>query len=244
MQDNTFDVGHEFTDGPSCPAMVVLPAGSFTMGSPQGEAGRDEDEGPQHDVTIARPFAVGKYQITFDEWNAAVANGGCETVPDDEGWGGGTRPVINVDWRQTQTYVSWLCQETGKDYRLLSEAEWEYAARAGSATAYFVGDTISETQANFNSEGTVPVGSFPPNGFGLHDMHGNVFEWVDDCWNGSYDGAPTDGSAWTTGECDMRLLRGGSWFSSDRLLRSAERLRYLDEISRNYLGFRVARSLD
>lgn len=243
MQNGAYDTGQEFTDGSACPTMVVVQAGTFTMGSPVGEAGRDEDEGPQHDVIIAQPFAVGKYQITFDEWEAAVAAGGCETVPDDEGWGQGTRPVINVDWHQVQTYVAWLSQETGNAYRLLSEAEWEYAARAGSAAAYCFGNTISEAQANFNSDGTVPVGSYAGNDFGLYDMHGNVFEWVEDCWNGSYEGAPTDGSAWTTGECDMRLLRGGSWFSADRLLRSAERLRYLDEISRNYLGFRVARAL-
>jgi len=223
--------------------MVIVPAGTFVMGSPDGEPGRDEDEGPQHDVTIAQPFAVGKFQVTFDEWEAAVAAGGCEAVLGDDGWGRGTRPVINVDWHQAQTYVAWLRQETGKPYRLLSEAEWEYAARAGSTTAYWFGAAISEAQANFNADGTVPVGSVPPNDFRLQDIHGNVFEWVEDCWNGSYEGAPADGSAWTTGELDMRSLRGGSWFSTDRLLRSAERLRYLDEISRNYLGFRVARSL-
>jgi len=235
--------GDEFKDGDG-PAMVVVPAGTFVMGSPDGEEERDEDEAPQHKVTIPSPFAVSKFPITFDKWDACVADGGSTKQPNDEGWGRGTRPVIGVNWNDAQTFVSWLKQKTGKPYRLLSEAEWEYAARAGTYTAYCVGDTIDKAHANFDGDKTTPVGAYAANNFGLHDMHGNVWEWVEDCWNASYDNAPADGSAWTSGDCEMRILRGGSWFSGSRLLRSAERLRYLAEIETKYLGFRVARDLD
>ena len=212
--------GRVFRDCDECPEMVVVPAGSFMMGSPASEAGRDADEGPQHRVTIARPFAVGKFEVTFAEWDACVAAGGCKHMPGDERGGRGKRPVTNVSWDNiTKEYLPWLSPRTGKAYRLLTEAEWEYAARAGTTTRYAFGDTISKSQAQYSesilgSAGrTVEAGSFPANRFGLHDMHGNVWEWVQDCWNGSYNGAPSDGSAWTTRDCSLRVLRGGSWVS-------------------------------
>ena len=243
--------GTAFRDCPECPEMVVVPAGSFLMGSPSHEAGRDDDEGPRHRVTIARPFAVGKYEVTFAEWDACVADGGCGgDRPDDEGWGRGRRPVVNVSWDDAKAYVRWLNRKTGKQYRLPSEAEWEYAARAGTTTRYNWGDDIGRNRANCDGCGsrwdrkqTAPAGSFPANVFGLHDVHGNVWEWVEDCRNVNYQGAPSDGSARMSGDCSSRVLRGGSWFNEPRYLRSALRGRGRTG-NRSYgLGFRVARTL-
>ena len=188
-------------DGTWCPEMVVVPAGSFMMGSPSGEKGRDADEGPVHRVRISEPFAVGVYEVTFEEWEACRRGGGCSHNPDDKGWGWGRRPVIHVSWQDAQAYVRWLSRVTGKAYRLLSESEWEYVARAGTTGPFHFGSTITTEQANYGSRGgrTAPVGSFPANAFGLHDVHGNVMERVEDCWHASYRGAPGDGSAWTRG---------------------------------------------
>ena len=207
-------------------------------------------------MTIPAAFAVGKYEVTFDEWDACVSAGGCSHKPGDEGWGRGRHPVIKVSWNDVQTYLVWLSNKTGKTYRLLSEAEWEYVARAGTTTPFHTGEQISTSQANFDgnytyngsSKGefrdrTVPVGSFGANQFGLHDVHGNVVEWVQDCWNGNYKGAPSDGSAWTTGDCEDRVLRGGSWLNDPWILRSAIRDGYRIDIRINLFGFRVARTL-
>ena len=238
--------GRRFKDCAACPEMVVVATGSFMMGSSSSEKGRDSDEGPQHRVRIAQPFAVGVYEVTFAEWDACVSAGGCNGYgPADRGWGGGQRPVIYVSWNDAQAYVKWLSNKTGKRYRLLSEAEWEYVARAGTEAPFHFGMTISKNQANYNRNygaQTVEAGSFPSNGYGLHDVHGNVDEWVQDCWNDSYSGAPTDGSAWTSGDCSGRVLRGGSWDSEHRNLHSADR----DWGPANYrsirTGFRVART--
>jgi formylglycine-generating enzyme required for sulfatase activity len=249
--------GTTFKDCPECPEMVVVPAGSFTMGSPESEPQRSADEGPQRRVTIARPFAVGKFEVTFAEWDACVAAGGCNGHrPSDSNWGRGNRPVINVSWDDARAYVAWLSRKTGKTYRLLSEAEWEYAARAGTTTPFSTGQRITTEQANFDgnhtyngsSKGqyrqrTLPVGSFAANAFGLHDMHGNVWEWTEDCWNANYSGAPTDGSARTSGECGRRVLRGGSWVDLPRFLRSADRYWITAENRIDVIGFRVARTL-
>ena len=246
-----------FRDCLQCPDMVVVPAGWFMMGSPASEAFRDKDEGPVRRVTISEPFAVGKYEVTFAEWDVCASDGGCGGHrPWDEGWGRDERPVINVSWNDARSYAGWLSRKTGKGYRLLSESEWEYAARAGTTGPFHTGETISTDQANYVGirvygsgrkgvyrKKTVPVGSFAPNGFGLHDMHGNVWEWVEDCWNGSYAGAPADGSAWEGGDCGRRVLRGGSWFYSPRDLRSADRGWYGSGFRNLYLGFRVARTL-
>jgi len=224
--------GQEFRDCPHvCPKMVVLPSGEFMMGSPLSEAKRGKPEGPQRKVTIARPFAVGKYEVTFAEWDACVEDRGCNHRPGDEGWGRGRRPVINVSWPDAKEYVGWLSRKTGGTYRLLSEAEWEYAARAGTTTPYAFGDTIDQSQAHFavgrlwGSVGTtVEVGSFLPNKFGLYDMHGNVWELVEDNMHLNYEGSPpTDGSVWEGGDRAMRVSRGGSWQSPANFLRSAHR---------------------
>ena len=346
--------------------MVVVPVGSFMMGSPWWEVFRWPYEAPVHEVTIAHPFAVGVYEVTFEEWDACVSGGGCGGYrPDDAGWGRGRRPVINVNWEDAQGYVEWLSRKTGKGYRLLSESEWEYVARAGTETRYFWwgdeiglnrancetcvelfigvggedaqvherwenspmqegccftnvdvpkieswkntlsfvswgeaqmyvewlsrktgeryrllsesewdyteragtgtgyfwwGDEIGLNRANYGAtsalfaayEGgapyadpgqTVPVGSFSANAFGLYDVHGNVHEWVEDCWNDSYHGAPSDGSAWKSGDCDQRVLRGGSWCNDSPDLRSARRIGSPSGGRGYSAGFRIARTL-
>ena len=243
--------GRRFRDCAECPEMVVIPAGSFEMGSPESEEGRYANEGPAHRVEIGEPFAVGAYEVTFEEWDACAAAGGCGGYrPGDQGWGRGKRPVINVSWEDADSYVSWLSRKTRKQYRLLSEAEWEYAARAGTRTRYWWGDEIGSGRANcegcgsrWDDEQTVPVGSFRANGYGLYDMHGNVWEWVQDCWNDNYRGAPTDGKVWKSGDCSRRVVRGGSWYGNPRYLRSASRSRDVSGVRGSYLGFRVARTL-
>ena len=253
--------GRVFRDCPACPEMVVLPAGEFTMGSPESEKGRNKDEGPQRKVVFAQPFAVGKFEVTFTQWDACVAEGGCAHKPGDETWGRGRRPVINVSWDDAKQFVGWLAKKTGKPYRLLTEAEWEYAARgvtkASDAHAPFsTGATINYKQANYDAnfrygngpqglyrQKTLDVGSLPRNAFGLHDMHGNVWEWVEDCYKDSYAGAPTDGTAVTSRACTLRILRGGSWNYYPQLLRSAYRYATAGGIRVEYTGFRVARAL-
>ncbi len=243
--------GEVFQDCATCPELVVVPAGSYLMGSPSHEEDRNANEGPVHRVTITEPFAVGVYEVTFAEWDACVAAGGCNGYrPDDGGWGRGRRPVINVSWEDARGYVRWLSEQTGQEYRLLSEAEWEYVARVGTTTKYHWGDTIGRNRANcdgcgsqWDDEKTAPVGSFRSNGFGLYDVHGNVWEWVQDCWGKNYTGAPTNGKAWETGECRRRVLRGGSWYHYPSSLRSASRIRFTSGYRNNYDGFRIARSL-
>ena len=245
------------------PAMVPILAGTFRMGCLSNGSYCNDDEKPAHEVRIAEPFAVSAYEVTFDEWDACVAGGGCGHHPKDgfiaensERWGRGRRPVVNVSWNDAQEYVAWLSRETEKPYRLLSEAEWEYAARAGSRTKFSWGEVIEVNRANYcddcQSRGRWdhkrpgPVGAFAPNAFGLHDMHGNVAEWVEDCWHDSYDGAPTNGSAWTSGDCESRVYRGGSWidsFPDGYTLRSAHRSRNFDGYRNFTIGFRVARAL-
>jgi formylglycine-generating enzyme required for sulfatase activity len=255
--------GDVFSDCTGCPSMVVVPAGSFTMGSPSTETDRLEDEGPQRTVTIGSDFAVGRYEVRWAEWDACVADDGCSSAgPDlaggDNGWGKSNRPVIEVDWSDAQAYVSWLSRKSGQRYRLLSEAEWEYAARAGNQSRWSFGEdetrlgSFGWSSSNSNSQ-TQPVGRKAANAFGLHDMHGNVWEWTQDCWNESYTGAPKNGSAWTSGDCSRRVVRGGSWRYNPQDLRSAARHwddtpsgpgRRSQAAGRNYdLGFRVARTL-
>ncbi len=248
-------VGETFRDCPECSEMVVIPAGSFTMGSPRSEPDHRGDEGPQHSVRIPRPFALGKYEVTFAEWDACVSVGAAK----DWGWGRDNRPVINVNWDDAKAYVQWLSRKTGEEYRLPSEAEWEYAARAGTKTPFHTGERIATAQANFhgeityngsskgqNRQQTIPVGSFSPNRFGVYDMHGNVWEWVEDCWNktnDTYRGAPADGSPRTTGKCSFRELRGGSWKGGPTNMRSANRHPVGTYLRNPHIGFRVARTL-
>jgi formylglycine-generating enzyme required for sulfatase activity len=235
-----------------CPDMIVVPAGSFTMGSPPAEKGRGNDEGPQHAVTTANPSAVSEFELTFDEWDTCVTYGDCPQGISDGNWGRGKRPVINVTWEDARRYATWLSKITGKPYRLLSEAEYEYAARAGSRTIYPWGDDVGRNHANCNGCGsawdnvqTAPVGSFAANDFGLFDMIGNVWEWTEDCYHESYKGVPTDGSAWVIACTDdrRRLDRGGSWYSSPERLRSAARLGNATDYRSDNFGFRLARTL-
>ena len=227
------------------PEMVVIPAGSFQMGCVSGVGCYDKEQ-PVHQVTIPQALAIGKYEVTFEEYDRFTMPTG---RVDDNGWGRGRRPVINVSWQDAKDYVRWLSQETGESYRLLSESEWEYAARAGTVTAYSWGNEIDSGRANCDGCGsqwddsqTAPVGSFSANGFGLHDMHGNVWEWVEDCWNGSYNGAPSNGGAWQQGNCSWRVLRGGSWLNLPWDLRSANRGWLTTGVGLDDVGFRVART--
>jgi len=241
-----------FRECVNCPEMVVVSAGSFTMGSPPSERGRAADESPQHRVTIARPFAVGRFEVTFEEWDACVDDGGCnDYTPSDEGWGRVRRPAVNVSWDDAEAYVAWLSKKTGKPYRLLSESEYEYATRAGTQTAYPWGNAIGRNNADCHSCGsqwdarqTAPVGSFAANRFGLSDMVGNIREWTQDCYHDNYIGAPADGSAWILGgNCYHRVVRGGSYLLAPEFLRSASRYWFAEDYRLRYVGFRVARTL-
>ena len=230
-------------DAPWCPEMVVIPAGDFMMGSPETEAGRSGDEGPQHRVTIAHSLAIGKFPVTFDEYDHFCAATAYDK-PEDQGWGRGRRPVINVSWDDAKAYCAWLSQVTGKPYRLPSEAEWEYACRAGTTTRYAWGDKVTPEKTNYAESKlgkTTEVGAYPPNPWGLHDMHGNVWEWCEDCWHDTYQGAPDDGRAWggeDGGNCDWRVLRGGSWDDGQDSGRAAAR--GVNPYVRNgSVGFRV-----
>ena len=216
-------------DKPWCPELVVIPPGMFMMGY---------EEGPQHEVQIVYRFAVGRYPVTLEEYGRfreAASRPGRPRMP-----------VTKVSWDDAQAYAKWLTKETGLPYRLLSETEWEYACRAGTTTRYSWGNDLpTPEQANFggNVGKTTDVGSYPANPWGLHDMHGNVWEWVEDCWNDNYEGAPRDGSAWTSGDCSCRVLRGGSWGNFSESVRSAVRGRDGTGGRVSYVGFRVARTL-
>jgi formylglycine-generating enzyme required for sulfatase activity len=234
-----------------CPEMVVIPSGEFMMGSPKGEEGRGEEaDGPQYLVKIGYPLAVGCYPVTFEEYDH-FAHNARRQLPSDEGWGRGRRPAINVSWIDAKAYTDWLSLELYRPYRLLSEAEWEYACRAGSATRYWWGDEITPENANYgdNVGKTTEVGAYPANPWGLYDTHGNVWELVEDCWHPSYEGAPDDGSAWTKGDNRHRVVRGGRWGNNPEHLRSASRNRANSGAGggatgrSSHWGFRVARPL-
>ena len=266
--------GTVFRDCADCPEMVVIPAGSFTMGSPQSEASRDNDEGPQHSVRIPRSIAMGKFEVTrgqfarFVQESGYSAGSGCY-VWDGKQWNNDASkdwrntgfaqsdedPVACVNWNDAKAYVEWLARKSGQRYRLPSEAEWEYGARAGTTTAFSFGDRITPQLANYGTtvsyagspvattpRKTVPVGSYAPNAFGLYDVHGNVFEWTEDCYNANYNGAPSDGAAWTSGDCGRRVLRGGAWFLNPQFLRSALRVNLHPTIRYDHFGFRLART--
>ena len=236
-----------FRDGPDTPEMVVIPAGSYRMGEASNK----------HKVTFFSPFAVGKYPVTVAEWKRFIISGETAYSPADNGWAGDNLPVTNVNFIHAQAYVRWLSTQTGKSYRLLTEAEWEYACRAGSMTEYYWGDELGKNNCNcqdskseWSCKRASPVGSFAPNIFGLYDMLGNVWEWVEDTWHDTYKGAPADGKAWSSGGAtstlsnqEWRVLRGGSWIIDPRDARSAVRF-MSDQSSRNsYTGIRVARTL-
>lgn len=264
VAERVFPVRLEGVSGWPVPQMVAIPPGRFLMGSPSNEerwSGYDGREEPQHEVTIEYTFALGQHTVTFAEWDAALSAGARLERPGDEGWGRDRRPVINVSWEDAQAYLGWLNGRLGLDgkpdaYRLPSEAEWEYACRAGTTTPFSFGQTITPQQANFDGnytygdgpkgtyhEKTMPVGTYPANAFGLYDMHGNVWEWCADRWHETYQGAPADGSVWQGGDPSRRVLRGGSWFYTPQVLRSAYRSGYNPTDRIDFWGFRVARTL-
>ena len=227
------------------PAMVVIPAGAFLMGMdcPSSDENCLPQE-PVHEVTIRAPFALSRYKVTFAEWDACVAAGGCDgNEPSDADWIRGMCPVMGVSWDNAREFVSWLSAQTGADYRLPTESEWEYAARAGKTTTKYTRRERGQgCGIGWDDSFTAPVGSFRPNDFGLHDMDGHVGEWLADCWNSSYEGAPSDGSAWLSGNCDVRVMRGTApWFLDDSYVafREARGPRDVDF----FTGFRVARML-
>lgn len=252
---------YAWRDCADSPQLIRLPAGRFTMGE-QSNSGT-LFERPLREVDVPA-FSIGRYEVTFDEWDACHRAGGCQRRTNDHGWGRGLRPVIDVSWVDAQQYVHWLSRKTGKPYRLPSEAEWEYAARAGTNTRYSWGDgaewvctdanVLDLTGRQFNANWhwwvycddghatTAPVGSFRANPWGLHDMAGNVWEWVQDCWHNDYTGAPTDGSARVSGgDCGKRVNRGGGWGNNPRSMRSASRDADGAQGYSNALGFRVVR---
>jgi formylglycine-generating enzyme required for sulfatase activity len=240
--------GAEFKECTGCPVMVVVPPGKLLMGASEREPEHRSSEEPRHEVDIAKPFAVSKFEVTFEQWDACVAASACPRAAD--AWGRGDMPVINANWDDVHQYVRWLSGLTGREYRLLTEAEWEYAARAGTDTRFSWGDEAGGDNANCSDcshtwkPQTTPVGSFKPNPFGLHDMHGNVWEWMEDSWHDNYQGAPTDGSAWVEGgNPHYRVIRGGAWHNESELIRSAVRVERNHLVRFDTLGFRVARSM-
>jgi formylglycine-generating enzyme required for sulfatase activity/TPR repeat protein len=277
-KENALKPKDSFKDCAECPEMVVVPAGTFMMGTPESERAPVQaamvayaitpggsttpplsTEGPQHNVTLARPIAVGRFPVTFDEWDACVTDGGCNGYqPSDQGWGRSHRPVVNVNWDDAKAYLAWLSHKTGKTYRLPSEAEWEYISRAGTTTPYWWGASFSTSQANYNGsytyggeptgdnrQKTLPVDtfSFSPNPWGFYQVHGNSYDWVEDCYHEGYNGAPVDGSAWTSGNCNTHVVRGGAWSSVPWNLRSGFRAYFPTNFRSSNHGFRVARTL-
>jgi formylglycine-generating enzyme required for sulfatase activity len=253
-QERALQPKDTFKECDVCPEMVVVPAGSFMMGAPASENSSGRDERPQRRVTFARPFAVGKFSVTFGEWRACVADGGCSdsrySLPVGDDY-----PVFEVSWDDVGRFLSWLSRKTGKTYRLPSEAEREYVTRAGTATPFWTGATISTGEANYDGReiygngtagewrrGPLPVGALPPNPWGLHHVHGNLWEWTADCWNASHSGAPADGSARMSGDCRRRVARGGYHFEHPARIRSAARRESGREGGWS-TSFRVARSL-
>lgn len=248
------------------PKMIVLPAGDFFMGPTQNEPLQRKSEQPRHKVTIKKPFAISQFEITFAEFDQFVEATGYRK-PSDKGWGKtywgrNNMPLFDVNWHDARQYVKWLSEQTGHIYRLPSEAEWEYAARAGSITVFNTGNCIHTDQANFHGRyefgdcplspdyrgKTTPVGSFAPNAWNIYDVHGNIFEWVNDCWHDNYDGAPDDGSAWMNEgdnvNCDWHVLRGGSWSGRPEDIRSAARSHNDANFKSIFIGFRVVRELE
>lgn len=238
--------GDMFKDCETCPEMVVVPSGTFTMGKDDGH----KYEMPAHSVTIAKPFAIGRYELLFSEWKACFDAGGCTRDPDDHKWGRDGRPVINIHFADTLQFTKWLSKKTGATYRLPSEAEWEYAARAGTTTPFFWGELPGINRANcrdcetkWSKKSSAPVGSFEPNPWGLYDMHGNIWEWTMDCWTTSHIGAPTDGSARADGDCGKRVMRSGSWYYFHRNARSSWRFKNDARVNSYNIGVRVVREL-
>ena len=260
VEEDTTGPGRVFHDAPIAPEMVVIPAGDFLMGSPEAEKRRYEEEGPQHRVVIPTPFALGKYAVTFEEFDHFVSESGHGHHPDSNRWSRGSRPVIDVNWDDAVAYCRWLSEETGHDYRLPTEAEWEYACRAGTTTPFYFGETIGTDQANYDGnyttygngleakfrKKTMKVGQFPANAFGLHEMHGNVWEWCADCHEKDAYDKHIDVYPNMVGDLESsgkRVIRGGSWINRPKNLRSATRTCVPTGDRYYFLGFRIARTL-
>lgn len=237
--------GAEFRDCPACPVMVSVPAGSFVMGNNAS----DPSEKPAHQVAIGAPFAIGKYEVTVQQWNACVGAGRCQAIAQAPGTQPNA-PMRDVSWDDAQQYLKWLAAVSGKPYRLPTEAEWEFAARGGSAAPYWWGAQMATGKANckecgqpWTAERPAPVGSFSANGYGLHDTSGSVWEWVADCWHGNFKDAPADGRVWDAPNCRVRVIRGGSWREGAAYMVASTRFRYDASVRQSQNGFRVARSL-
>ena len=252
MRGDLSKAGQVFRDCLSCPEMVVIPAGSFMMGSPESDRDARAHERPQRKITIGQAFAVAKFEVTFEQWDICFLAGACTEKGGDQGWGRGNRPAINVSWDDAQQYLKWLSGVTRQTFRLLTEAEWEYAARGGKTTRFSWGDDPGENNANcdvcksqWDNKQTAPIGSFKPNDFGLYDMHGNVWEWVHDCYDEkAYASAPKDGTpAKEPVKCGYRVLRGGSWANLPGYLAAAFRSSTEPVNRTDVIGFRVARVL-
>ncbi len=237
--------GDMFRDCETCPEMVVVPPGIFVMGSKLHKS-----EMPPRPIRIRKAFAIGRFETTHAQWQACLDAGGCTHKPHDHNWGTHRMPVINVSHKMVQDFATWLTKTTGQTYRLPSEAEWEYAARAGSKGNYWFGDLVGENEVNcrkcgspWSGIGNAPIGSFKPNKWGLYDMHGNAFEWVEDCWHENYQGAPKGPEAWVDGKCQFRVIRGGSWYYYSRMSRSANRQKNPGEVKSYWLSFRLVREI-
>ncbi|RKT22780.1 formylglycine-generating enzyme required for sulfatase activity [Paraburkholderia sp. RAU2J] len=235
----------ESRDCAACPIMVPVPAGSFAMGS----SSDDPSEKPVHHVSISAPFAIGKYEVTVEQWNACVAANACQKATPESNTNKAA-PARDLSWDDAQQYVKWLTKVTGKPYRLPTEAEWEYADRGGTTTAYWWGDQMRKGTANckdcgdpWHKEGPESAGSFAPNPLGLYDMNGSVWEWTADCWHNNYQGGPADGHAWDSPGCDMRVIRGGSWREGSIYMLSATRFKYSAGVRQSQDGFRVVKDL-
>ena len=256
--------GRSFQDCTTCPELVVAPAGHFMMGAGPDIRENAPDEQPRHEVAFAAPFAVGRYAVTFAEWDAAQLDPDWVRIterplrkPDDRGWGRGHRPVIDVSWEDAEAFAKWLAAKTGKRYELLSKSEREYVTRAGTTTLFWWGNEISPKQANYDSSGlnpsdaasnaqkTLPVDSFAPNPWGLYNVHGNVEDWVEDCYRPNYDAAPRDGTARPAADCPPgdRVTRGGSWIADPSLLRASSRRRVSEKTRSSFIGFRIVREV-
>ena len=235
----------ETKDCAACPVLVSLPAGKFTMGSNTG----DPSEKPAHAVSIAKPFAIGKYEVTVEQWDACVEAGACQKNGDSSR--PKNSPARDVSWDDAQQYVKWLSKTTGKTYRLPTEAEWEYAARGGTSTRYWWGEQMRTGMANckdcgepWQKDAPAAVGSFAANPYGLHDVNGSVWEWVADCWHNSYKGAPADGKTWDEPNCRTRVIRGGSWREGASYMPVTTRFKYDASVRHSQNGFRVVRAAE
>lgn len=239
--------GTVFKDCKVCPEMVVVPKGLFILGM----GATDKRATPPTRISVKKPFAIGRYEVTWDQWEACRADGGCLFDPDDHKWGKGNRPVINVDLPRVENYIKWLSKKTGHTYRLPTEAEWEYAHRAGTTTDFWWGEEAGKGKANckdcgtkWSAKMTAPVGSFEPNPWGIYDTAGNAYEWTADCWNASHENRPKDQSARTTGDCKRRVIRGGSFYYFNKVSKSFYRSRNPTVVKSYWLSFRVVRDIN